>query len=185
MEFKGYHGTSVSAATSIRTEGFKISSGSHEWLGDGVYFFIHDISDPEDDAVKWGIVNAWDNEKKCNKYDGYAVIVANIKVDDEQVFDLRIQECSNFFNEYRSKFIAKVLASGRSYDRIKDAIIINEMRDSGIRQMNVVINRVYTQLTSDFRIFKVKSCIPNTTICSVFEKNCIIDTRIVKTGPVI
>ena len=54
IEIQGYHGTSALAASEIMKHGFRISGTETEWLGKGVYFFVHGISSkPENQAVEW------------------------------------------------------------------------------------------------------------------------------------
>lgn len=45
----GFHGTSDSAASAILSQGFKVSSNDHDWLGDGAYFF----QDAPSRALQW------------------------------------------------------------------------------------------------------------------------------------
>ena len=181
---EAYHGTGLESAQTICKTSFNKSEGENQWLGDGVYFFVDGISDPKENASKWAVVNAWDKKAHKNKYDKYGVLLANIDVNDDDVFDMRREEIARFFNEYRNEFNKKIIEAGRSYEKFEDANILNEMREFKIHPLKVVVAAMYVKLTKDERILKIESRLPNTTICSVNDENCIKNARIVKTGDV-
>ncbi len=62
----GHHGTSVENAKMILEEGFRKSSGKHQWFGEGVYFFDDDYIE----ARNWAV--------KVKKFERYAILQSEI-----------------------------------------------------------------------------------------------------------
>ena len=173
--FDAYHGTSAKNANNIRSEGFFPSVSNIEWLGNGVYFFLNGISNPEDDAECWAICNSWDNKNKVRTYDQYAVLYSTLNVDDDSILDLDDDDSDKrkFFTEFREVFFEKIRKAGKYYGNVADGFIINELIENRILPVKMVKSKMYVQLKELDRKFRIISRIPNCTICSVNDLNCI------------
>lgn len=181
-KFDAYHGTSVSAAFGIRDNGYKPSVSNAEWLGNGVYFFLDGISDAKKDAECWAICQSWNKDTRCRDYETYAVLYSELNVEDEFILDLD-DDCSDkrkAFCEFRELFFDKIREANKHYGEFADGCIINEILENRIMQVKMVKSKMYVQLKELDRRFKIKSRIPNCTVCSVNDLNCISNTRILK-----
>lgn len=181
-KFDAYHGTSVSAAFSIRANGYKPSVSNSEWLGNGVYFFLNGISDAQKDAECWAICESWNKDTRSRDYDTYAVLCSELNVNDEFILDLDddSSEKRKIFCEFRELVFEKIRNANKCYGDVADGYIINEILENHIMQVKMVKSKMYVQLKELDRRFKIKSRIPNCTICSVNDLNCISNTRILK-----
>ncbi len=181
-KFDAYHGTSVNAAFSIRKDGYKLSISNSEWLGNGVYFFLNGISDAKKDAECWAICASWNKDTRCRDYDTYAVLYSELNVDEDFILDLDDDnsEKRKVFCEFREKFFEKIRKANKCYGDVADGYIINEILENLIMQVKMVKSKMYVQLEELDRKFKIRSRIPNCTICSVNDLNCISNTRILK-----
>ena len=90
---RGYHGTNIEAATSILTEGFKLSRNQYDWLGDGVYFF-------QDTPAR-----AWDWADEHYGVDA-AVIESLVRLED--CMDLLDIAWGSVLNEAYNAFLAQL-----------------------------------------------------------------------------
>src|SRR6056297_2107385 len=91
--FSGYHGTSYESSEKILQSNYELSLGDNEWLGSGVYFFLDGFSSvPKEQAKKWAIAQAWDNNERKYDYTWDGVLKSVIAVSDENLLDLTIEE---------------------------------------------------------------------------------------------
>lgn len=94
MEFKAYHGTTLSNAKSIlKDRHFTYKRRVNHWLGNGAYFFIEDR-----DAAKWWSSCIKDQGKK-------AVLSVDIQIDESDLLDLDSmggsKEFMDFYNDLK------------------------------------------------------------------------------------
>lgn len=177
--FSGFHGTDAVSARSISEYNFTLSKGDSHWLGDGVYFFIEGIGNPKEHAVNWAKSEAF---KK--KYNVYAVLNAQITINDEVILDMRKDEGLELFNQYR-RFILEAL---RKIQRVpksySDGKVFNHFKHKiGVE---AIIMNFYVRFLRD-RIEKVPSNIPNCTFLCVSNPSDSIayDTiQTIESGPV-
>lgn len=104
-----YHGTGNEFAKKILSSNvFKVSTGSEQFLGDGVYFFENS---PED-ARCWGISKA----RKMGQ-PGAAVIRAN----------LNLGYCLDFHNKEHSSYVVSVrnMLNSWGVKELVDAVVVN------------------------------------------------------------
>lgn len=175
IEIEGFHGTSYENGTKILEEGFKSSESDEDWLGDGVYFFVEGIPPaPQNNAVKWAIVSAWDNQIKCNKYSIYTVIKGEIEVKEDKFLDLTEYDGIKLFNYLRNKFITKIANSGKKIKNgaFRDGHIINEARNEVGMKIDVVKGNFYIKFQKE-RIYDINFRTPNSTILAVQNKSSI------------
>lgn len=91
--YVAYHATDKSNANAIIEDNFLYHPSDVHWLGDGVYFFLD-----KELAFRWGYFCP---TKKYGKISVPAVIEALIRVDDDELFDMRKLES---FNEAMFRF---------------------------------------------------------------------------------
>lgn len=82
MIITGYHGTSKRSAVSILLDGYNISTGDTQWLGDGIYFY-YDYSS----ALDWA--------KRFNPGAEIAVLHSVITVAKNEVIDFDSEDGRN------------------------------------------------------------------------------------------
>lgn len=99
-----YHGTSYDAAKKICDEGFEISRGESQYLGDGVYFFESSMGHAKD----------WAKNRLGNRYIGVFRAVVNLG------------KCLDLFNWDHRNFVKKCRDRLKNRDfEITDAVVIN------------------------------------------------------------
>ncbi len=169
-KFICYHGTTLSAMSSIINNGFKSSQSNEDWLGHGVYFFTDGISDPLKNAIEWS----------KNRHDGTCVIKAKIKVDDSEILDLRTNNGLNIYNSHRDSIIdnyynelAKrrdITIKKRKDARVDDCIIMSFLQKS--LKYKVIIHNVYIK-NHHQRKLALESNYPNSTVLCTNELSSI------------
>jgi len=162
----GFHGCDAASVGGIRTQNFRCSTGEHHWLGEGVYFFGHGISDPVEDAKRWAIAQSWDNGRKCRLYQTIAVIKAMIVA--KKPFDMTKDEGKTAVNRAR-KELAKRMNPIGGYE---DNQIIGWLAQK--LHFDVLIQDFFIQMTSERRL-KIRSRYPNVRVICVREPNSAID----------
>lgn len=170
----GYHGTSAESVDSIIQNNFKESRGEHHWLGEGVYFFIEGITSAFEDAKKWAIASAWNNEKKCYDYKHYAVLKATIKFNRNELWDLTTDEGKKQFNYIREIIINRLKKGNfklRNDNNIDTAVIDHAKRTTGFK---VIKADLYIKFTFE-RIQRIESRFANTRILAVSDPDNHID----------
>lgn len=186
VKFDGFHGTDNDNVDSILQDGFKISSGDKDWLGDGCYFFVEGINkNPCEQAVQWAILNAWDNKNRKNKYVTYAVLHSNITVDDSKFLDLTNADGVEIL-DYIQKLCREKLATIGKGIHFIDGYLINFARTEKIIDIEVTKGNVYIKLNIEDRIHNLRRRINNCTICSVYlpSNNIGKNIKLVKKGNV-
>lgn len=184
INFQGYHGTNSARVESILTYGFKLSRGNKEWLGDGVYFFIHGKSKtPENQAEQWAILSAWDKSAKQNTYTDFSVLKADIRVDESNFLDLTSPDGLEIFEYIKLKILKKLSPRKLSNDVI-DGIVVNFGRAELKLRFDVVKGDVFIKLTLVDRIYNLNSRLANSTICSVYNEQCLSNIEIIKTATI-
>lgn len=181
INFDGYHGTDNAHVRSILTTGFNLSVDDSHWLGDGVYFFVKGKSNhPETQAEQWAILQAWDKDTQSNKYDHFSVLKAEISVEESNCLDLTEPTGLEIFDYIRRKSMEKI----RGMHRVKiiDGYLINLGRNELGLRFDVVKGDVFIKLTKEERQLRLHSRFPNSTICAVYNPNCISNISNIKTG---
>lgn len=177
---KLFHGTSKKSKEHILSDRkFFLSNKENEWAGTGIYFFIDDKDDvAEDNARKWSTCI-----KKVKESD-LAVIVANVKTEEINLFDLTERELQQIFHYYREEMYKKAVScaklrnkriSNTYKDKLKfDCHVINHL--CNYFNFNVVIRDVYINFNKNILDGEQypNSGIPNCTICCL-RTNDIID----------
>lgn len=183
---KGFHGTSYESANSILINGFNISVGDDEWLGDGAYFFIDGLEDPQKAAGQWACVNAWDNKSHQYRYNEYAILGATISTEESNVLDLREQRGCEVFKYVLQKLETKLKNECRKRKVIFiDGLVINVARKYLFPELVVSVANVYIKLTKEARIHRINRVSQNCTICAVYSPNEIVtDVKIVEKGDI-
>ncbi len=98
----GYHGTTLSAAQSIVTDGFLPSNSPWEWLGHGIYFW----QDAPNRAREWA--RDWHARKG---YEGPIAVVA-ARIDLHAFVDLLDQVDMDLVSAYARKFEIRMAQLG-------------------------------------------------------------------------
>lgn len=186
----GYHGTDNNNHQSVIEEGFRLSLGDKEWLGSGVYFFTEDYIPPEpiSNAVEWAVAQAWDTKLKSFKYNRYCIISAKVSCDSESFLDLNTRDGMETFCYFRNKFVENIFKAGKrlkNKEAIKDGHVINLARELYGIKIDVVKGNFYIKFTVE-RKHNINFRIPNCTILSVFNTNCIEkdSLNVVKVGEI-
>ncbi|MBR8758994.1 hypothetical protein [Porphyromonas levii] len=173
---EGYHGTSVDNANNITNQGFVISKGYSHWLGDGVYFFVKGLCDPEHAACQWAIVNAWDNDNKTNKYEEYATLKVNINCDNSKVLDLTTCDGVEILDYIQERCINKIKKVKKEKNlKYVDGFLINFAREQLLIDLDIVISNMYIQLTKEQRIKRINRRTQNCTVCAVFDPGAYVN----------
>ena len=114
-----YHGTSKSNAENILRSGFRISDGSHQYLGDGVYFFESSMLS----ALEWAE----------RRFTGSPCVAINATINLGICLDFHNPDHADFIIEMREALVAKQKAlSVDDPNRdiaITDAIVINGLAE--------------------------------------------------------
>lgn len=184
MDFVATHGTAKDCGYSIKKDNFEPSTGNGHWCGRGCYFFIDGInSEPiEVLAEIWAKDQAYDKRDKRYKYEDFSVLKAEFSIDDEFIFDFRIDATNKFCNTIRDKLKKELLTQKRKMN--DDAIweyIINKF------SLNAIIKNDYIQFGQERRL-QIKSRIPNCTITSIMNPKHCIDVNniyIIKEGNIL
>ncbi len=180
-EIIGYHGTSLKSTELIVRSNYKLSIGDDEWLGNGVYFFVHGISSkPEIQAKKWAIAHAWDNISKEYKYKKYCVIKSIIQVNEQNLLDLTKEDGVEVLNYLIERFESVLRKTNRKLNYI-DGLVLNLARNEKVLDIDVVKGNFYIKFAEE-RINNINRRTPNCTICTVYnpEKN-IVENKIIST----
>jgi hypothetical protein len=109
----GFHGTTRENADKILQSGkFKISRGSHQWLGDGVYFFVNDMK------------QACDFCKRARPYQDFVILKSRIEVNI--LLDLDDVETFNMFSAFAKRIMNRTKRKGNNNSsELSNAKIIN------------------------------------------------------------
>ena len=159
INFDGYHGTDNAHVRSILTTGFNLSVGDSHWLGDGIYFFV---------------------KGKSNKYDHFSVLKTEISVEESNFLDLTEPEGLEIFEYIKRKSAEKIRRMRRV--TIIDGYLINLGRNEMGLQFDVVKGDVFIKLTKEERRLQFQSRFSNSTICAVYNPDCISNISNIKTG---
>ena len=97
-----YHGTnSESAQNIIKTKVFKCSTGTKEWAGEGVYFFINwteGEANASANALKWAKMR-WSKKPHIPE-----VLKVEFEADADRIFDLTNPQMQEEFHKFRNKY---------------------------------------------------------------------------------
>jgi hypothetical protein len=122
MKLSAYHGTLKEHEQSIKENGFNISTGDHQWFGDGVYFFqtIEPLTDGYTEAKNWVLY-----VKRHPQW-----IVFQACIESEYFIDLvSCQEHKKLFTEARKKAHALHQKSKYSARPFKEQAIYHILRN--------------------------------------------------------
>jgi len=163
IHFAGWHGTDEKNAGEILEINFKESPGDEHWLGEGVYFFTNGLGNPLEHAQNWAISEA--HKKKNTRF---AVLQADIAVNDSAILDLRQDKGLELFNAHRALVLGKIRKTGRRFSNSSeeycDGKVLEHMKQVG--DLDVVIANMYVRFLQD-RVEKIRSLIPNCTFLCV------------------
>ena len=179
FNIKGYHGTYPENIQNIKYSNFK-ESQNDTWYGDAVYFFVAGIGSmhPTYYARQYAIDSSWDKDLRQYIKNEYLVLEVDIHLNEDKLLDLTITNGAKLFNEYRDRYINRIIDTGiRINTKILDVHILNTMRKNlGIEfvKANVYI-KFAMQRVQDFR-----SKIPNVTIFAVNNPNININKESIK-----
>lgn len=172
IEIVGFHGTAERNRKDILENGFTPSSGlEHErYLGAGTYFFCKSIANPQPEitAAKWAVVEA-----HSKKYLFYAVLSANVQIEEDNFLDLTKQEDLIFFNDLRAGYVKKIAQEGLKLVGYRDSAIIQDACNEEALIADAICANMYSNLTKEERISGIKSHIPNCTVLVVRNPLCI------------
>jgi hypothetical protein len=166
IRFTGWHGTDEKNVEEILKNNFQESPGEDHWLGEGVYFFTNGVGNPEEHAQNWAKSEA---HKRRNSR--FAVLKADIAVNDDAVLDLRENQGLELFNKHRSYVLNQIRRTGRRFRGGKvycDGKVIEHMKK--ITDLEVIVMNMYVRFLQD-RIEKIPSLIPNCTFLCVSNPN--------------
>ena len=176
VHFTGWHGTDRKNAEEILKNNFLESSGNHHWLGEGVYFFGEGLGKPVIHAAHWAKSEAY---KKG--YREFAVLEADIAVNDTAILDLREDAGLELFNQHRNFVLRKIRDAHRGFRVPKkayhDSKVFEHMKQ--IAGLEVFIMNFYVQFLQD-RIEKIESKFPNCTFLCVSNPKDNIDQDTIK-----
>ncbi|WP_278620523.1 hypothetical protein [Ectopseudomonas oleovorans] len=164
--FHGFHGASQAAVEAIvRSGDFRPSIGKHHWFGDGRYFFIEGISDPQLNAYAWANVSSWCNQRRALKYRHFGVLKAKVQAPREKICDLRTDADAISFESARRFVVSRLAESERGIESYLDSMVFEFLADE--LDILVFAGNQYIKLTKAERIYQVNSRIPNVTmICA-------------------
>ncbi len=188
IELMGFHGTDIISAKSIQNKGFTISKGDEHWLGDGAYFFVKGLCDPQTAAVKWAIVNAWDKKVRRNRYPTYAVLQVSITSEEERILDLREQSGVEILEYVRRQCQRKLerLAQRKCRVGYIDGLLINFARKEVLPELTLTISNLFIKLTKEERIQGENRRTQNCTVCAVYTpQNSVSQVKVIQTGKVV
>ncbi|MCB2360298.1 hypothetical protein [Clostridium estertheticum] len=121
--FTGYHCTESSNADKIvKFKYYVESDGEHQWLGNGVYFFINErLDDAKTTAKKWG--------KFIKCYSCFGIVETGIKTSVDRIINLDEQEWKDFYIDLFETYINKAVSEGIVFtsQRQLDNAVINDI----------------------------------------------------------
>ncbi|WP_236450774.1 hypothetical protein [Stutzerimonas stutzeri] len=185
VTFECYHGASATNANAIvRSQSIRPSKGRDHWYGDGVYFFIHGVTDALENAEKWANVGSWNNHRRCLTYLQYGVVQAKVTTLAERVFDLRLKKNLTDFERYKAVVVGILGATKKSIADYRDSMVFDLLAKEC--DLGVFIGDQCVLLTPEERRMKMISRIPNVTmLCARTHKDVSIsDLTIVAKGGV-
>lgn len=168
MEFVGFHGTDSAHEESIYKRNFSVSSRTDEWLGTGAYFFLEGVGDPQEHAVSWAKLHAYDKAQHRNRYTRFIVISAKIEV--ENVLRMDTEEGLEAFNVYRDYIKQDMRSKGQVPSEsliVNDCVVFNHILANS--EFDAIINTEYIKLDLWSRLKDYRSRIPNCRVMSVKE----------------
>lgn len=167
---EGFHGTYRENLDSIINTGFKDSIDHHMWFGDGCYFFVHGIGEPQKAALQYAADKAY-REKR--EEEACCVLKATIQVKNDNYLDLTTVIGLEILNSYRDEVIERFLEFGKKFEKAPDDHhVIQDMRE------NLEIEFVKGYVNIKFgKVGKIhfKTSIPNITIFVVTNATKNID----------
>lgn len=131
-----FHGTSLKHVKKILSEGFQISRGSNQYLGDGVYFF---------ESSEWHAKN-WALKNRDRLTEKIAVIQAIINLG--HCYDLHNEEYRKLARETKDNL------NRQGNKKITDAVVINFLATKFTTIDSVRMTYVSTEYGQGQRIFE-------------------------------
>lgn len=163
IRFIGFHGTDERNVESIQQNNFQESTGDSHWLGEAVYFFTSGVGDGVAHARNWAKSDAYER-----KYTRYAIIKADIAVNDDAILDLRLSDGLELFNLHRSYILTQLRRKKKEFrpnnEKYSDGKVIEHMKQ--VAGIEVVVGNQYVQFGIDRRE-KIFSRVPNCTFLCV------------------
>jgi hypothetical protein len=171
VSFLGFHGTLASRLDSIKASGIYPSDNPDDWLGEGTYFFVRDLDDPETCAAQWARCKAWDKRSRAFEESKLAVVAA--------------QE----FHRFRRQWLGSTIPNGwSSLPRPEKALYDTDVFDAFkmAKGISALIGEFHIQFSVSERHLRLDSRIPNATVLCLTNGVHDISIKIVesKIGPV-
>jgi hypothetical protein len=176
MKIVAYHGTTRAAAVSILRNSFKINRDDEDWLGSGVYFFIHGISDPIDNAFEWA---------KNHHNHPPAIIQIEAIIGEDDILNLTTSTGLSIYNQHRELIIKSNINSlqkrrdlsikKRRDIRLDDCIITNLMQEQ--LRYKALIHNVYIKKSYQRELI-LESSYPNSTVLCINDLSTITNIKI-------
>lgn len=148
-----------------------------------IFFLKGKSIHPESQAEQWAVLEAWDKDKRTNKYESFSVLRAEITVDESKMLDLTDSDGLEILTYLKNKSMEKIKRMNQKVKLIDGYLINLGRREMGL-PIDVVKGEVFIKLTKDERKYNIQSRIPNSTISSVFNSDCISNVVNIKTGKV-
>jgi hypothetical protein len=189
VSFLGFHGTLASRLDSIKASGIYPSDNPDDWLGEGTYFFVRDLDDPETCAAQWARCKAWDKRSRAFEESKLAVVAAHIVVDESTIFDLRKPPNAQEFHRFRRQWLGSTIPNGwSSLPRPEKALYDTDVFDAFkmAKGISALIGEFHIQFSVSERHLRLDSRIPNATVLCLTNGVHDISIKIVesKIGPV-
>ena len=176
MTYEGFHGTNLANGSSILKSNFIVSCKEDEWLGEGAYFFLHGVGDPQEHAKNWSILQSYDKKARAHTYHEYAVLRAEITI--ENVMHLDTDEGIAAFNFFRQQLIELITEKNWNVSKRaleNDCYACNFAMNHG--GYEAIVNREYIKLDKWSRIKRYQSRLPTCKIMCVKDPHKSIDIR--------
>lgn len=180
VNYIGYHGTSKENADDILNGSFFKSESYDQWLGEGVYFFTNGISDAREDAKNWARNMSYDPKTKTKRYGVLKVLKSIVTAEENHILDLDTDKGKIFFLAFRERFYKEIRAARKQIKgNCSDGFFIEliEKKNVTFKPLKIVKCMMAVKLKECDKISGTFSRIPNCTILSVRELDCIGETE--------
>ena len=174
MKICAYHGTLKNNVESIQKDGFKISTGKHQWFGAGIYFFgtlksdgSAAVTDGFTEAKNWVIYvkgcEDWAVFKVCIESEHFIDLVG---CEDHRKLFLQIREKAKKLHD-RSKKRGEPFREQAVYHLLRDKLNIDFIRGLvNADKHGRYTYGSYTNIHPQIQICVINSgCIRKTTLC--------------------
>lgn len=164
---KLYHGTEIEKTEKIvGSQSFRPSSGDEHWLGDGIYFYEEKMY-----AIRWlCIVYNRKYQGHTPKFENviakYGIVLANIDVTEDRVFDLTKTEYKIIFDAVHKETIKKY--KPKNGEMVDGAVLNYMFYRMGYKKKFDIIKAIFIHEDNDISISNTRlAYIPETQYCVV------------------